>query len=310
MRIRWATLAVCLVAVLATLSGQGVPAPIDRAEEAYRINNAGVAALERYDYKAAAALFRDALRVDPTVALVHLNLAIALHHDGQSELALREAQTAAQLLPREPRAWFLIGLCARGVDDVAAVAAFDRVLGIDPSDAAALINLGQIHIDNARYSEAVDALTKAVAAEPFNATAAYGLGTALMRARRITEGQAAMARFQTLRNAPYATLYSAAYLQQGRYAEALVSTGAEPQLVEARTPETHFVEATAEALPSPSLPPASWAVLADLDGDRDMDLLVGAGSSARVLTRGGASWTAGPTLAASGATSVRLRQRN
>jgi len=302
MRILWASLATCLLAVLATLNGQGVPASTDRAEEAYRINNAGVAALERYDYKAAVSLFRDALRVAPTVVLSHLNLAIALHHDGQSELALREAQTAAQLLPGEPRAWFLVGLAARGVDDVAAAAAFGRVLGIDPFDAAALVNIGQIHIDNARYSEAVDALTKAVAAEPFNATAAYSLGTALIRARRIAEGQAALARFQTLRNAPYATLYSAVYLQQGRYAEALVSTGSEPQLVEARTPATHFVEVTTQMLPGAS-PVASWAALADLDGDRDMDLLVGAGPSARVLTRGSASWTDGQTLAAPGATS-------
>nr|MBA3295555.1 VCBS repeat-containing protein [Acidobacteriota bacterium] len=305
MRLLGSALAV-LVVVVTLRAGQSQPTPSsvrDAREEAYRANNSGVAALERYDYKSAAAFFRDALRLDPSIAFARLNLAIALHYDGDPESALKEALAAAKALSREPRAWFVAGLAARAAaNDVEALTAFEQVLKLDPSDVATRINIGQVHLENGRYAEAIDHLSKAAAVESFNATAAYGFATALLRARRTAEGQAAMARFQVLRDAPYAITYAAAYLQQGRYAEAIVSTGAEPQLVDARMPAVRFADVTAEALPGAQLGESTSVTLNDIDADGDVDLLVSGPSGTRLFRRAGASWRAVATPTSRGPT--------
>src|SRR5919206_716389 len=47
-------------------------------EDAYRVNNLGVALLEQFKPKEAAEQFRRALRLDPRLALARINLAVAL----------------------------------------------------------------------------------------------------------------------------------------------------------------------------------------------------------------------------------------
>src|SRR6187431_292916 len=213
-------------------------------ERAYRENNVGVARLEQYDYREAAASFRRALEADSRLAAARLNLAIALLYDSQLDEADREARAAADQMPSAPQPPYVRGLIARlaGRDDDAA-ASFQRVLAIDPGDVGASIQLGQSLIAVRRNDEAIAMLQEAVKAEPFNATAAYGLATALTRAGR-EDSRQAMARFQQLRDNPASVTYSSAYLGQGRYAEALASTGLEPELIDAATPTVSFVDAT------------------------------------------------------------------
>src|SRR5580765_9016741 len=82
--------------------GQPAGAPGAR-ERAYRENNVGVARLEQYDYREAAAAFRRALEADPRLAAARLNLAIALLYDSQLEDADREARAAAGEMPSAPQ---------------------------------------------------------------------------------------------------------------------------------------------------------------------------------------------------------------
>ena len=107
-----------------------------------------------------------------------------------------------------------------------------RCCGSDPSDAGSLINLGQIQLQQRQFTEAIASFKRALTAEAFNVTAAYGLATALTRSGQAEEAARTMKQFETLRDAPYAVTYSQAYLQQGKYGEALASTGAEPDLVD------------------------------------------------------------------------------
>src|SRR5438045_885123 len=72
-----------------------VQSPAPDREAAYRSNNLGVALLEQYQYESAASAFRDAVRIDPSLALAHLNLAIALYYVPDLPGALREATEAA-----------------------------------------------------------------------------------------------------------------------------------------------------------------------------------------------------------------------
>src|SRR5258705_8614901 len=103
-----------------------------------------------------------------------------------------------------------------------------------------------------------------------------------MRANQREEGQNVTERFKQLRERGSATTVGNNYLEQGRYAEAVASTGAEPELVDKRIPDVVFKDVTSTALPSgrewpftdPLLEQSSGAVvLFDYDNDGDLDLL-------------------------------------
>ena len=199
---------------------------------AYRANNIGVALLEQFDHDAAATSFREALKLNPSLAMAKLNLAIALFYGGKPTEAAAEARAAVESLPDSPNAHYVTGLIAKAEDRLdAAAAAFKRVSEIDPQDAGAKINLGQIHLQQRRYDEAVKLFREALAAEPYNVTAAYSVALSLIRAGQAEEGRAAMQRFEALRDSAYGVTYSQLYLSQGRYGEAIASTGDEPDLV-------------------------------------------------------------------------------
>ena len=219
-------------------------------EDAYRANNRGVALLEQFRPADAAEAFREALRIDPTLAIARANLAIALFNVPELAGAEREARAAAQALPDLPQPHYVLGLVARGQNRVdEAEAAFRKVLSRDPSDVGALVNLGQLYLQARKYAEALAQFRAAVAAEPYNATAVYNLGLALIRSGQPEEGQKMLDRFRALREGGYGSLIGQNYPDQGRYAEAVTSTGAEPDLVDPQTPAVRFADATARVLP-------------------------------------------------------------
>jgi Tfp pilus assembly protein PilF len=273
-------------------------------EDAYRANNIGVALLEQFKYPEAAEQFRRALKDDPTLTIARINLAIALYNVPDLPGSLAEARSAVAAQPDAPQPHYLLGLIARAqnrTDD--AIAEFRRVLRIDPRDVGANVNIGQILNQQRKYVEALPAARAAFDAEPYNVTAAYTLATALTRAGQRDEGQKMMQRFLTLRESGYATKIDKDYLDQGKYAEAIASTGAEPGVVDPNTPDVTFADATASfvlragsgrprddaqsggvfnlRLASPELPQAAGqitaalggaVVLFDFDSDGDLDM--------------------------------------
>ncbi len=252
----------------------------DRVERAYRASNLGIARLEQFDYAAAAEAFRGALRIDASLAAVRFNLALALIYDGHADAADVEAKAAETAMPGSPQPAYVRGLIARALNRTEdAIAAFKRVLVIDPQDAGANVNLAQVYMQQRDTTRAIELFQRAFAAEPFNVTAAYGLATALVRAGQRAEAQTAMERFQTLRDSAYGVTYAQGYLQQGRYAEAIVSTGAETELVDPATPPVRFIDATPSDFNAGS---ARDLTLFDMDGDGDQDVLVTTASTLRL----------------------------
>jgi tetratricopeptide (TPR) repeat protein len=221
-------------------------------EDAYRANNLGVAQLEQFNHKEGAESFRRALSLDPQLKIAQINLAIALFNLQSIEEALKEAQTAAKIADGRPQPAYILGLIAKNqnrTDD--AVASFKQVLAIDPQDVGANVNLGQLYVQQRKYPEAIAFFRTAIDAEPYNSTAMYNLATALLRSDARAEGQQLMTRFQTLRQSGAATSIGQNYLEQGRYAEAIASTGAENDLVDRRTPNITYVDATDEMFSEP-----------------------------------------------------------
>ena len=192
----------------------------------------------------------------------------------------------------------MLGLIARAADRTDdAVSAFTRVRELDPADVGAAINLGQLLVQQRRFDEAIKLLRPAVEAEPFNATAAYGLATALVRSGAADEGRAAMDKFQKLRESGYAVTFSQAYLEQGRYAEAVASTGAEAGLVNDAMPDVRFVDLGSVAT-YPAAADPGGLTLADLDGDGDVDLVDAGASGLRLYRNDNGKFTSMPLDAA------------
>jgi TolA-binding protein len=230
---------------LAERQTQTASAAAASREDAYRANNIGVALLEQFKYKEGAAAFRQALQIDSKLILAHINLSIALFNVPDLPGAQREALNATALAPDAPQPYYILGLIAKLQSrPEEAVAAFQRVLKIDPNDVGANINLGQIYSQQRKYPEAVVAFRLAIGLEPYNGTALYNLGQALMRSGQREQAQQVLQHFQELRQRGSATTIGQNYLEQGRYAEAIASTGAEPELVDRTIPSVTFTNAS------------------------------------------------------------------
>ena len=278
--------AIFLLAVLAAIyllgtfalrsgSAQSQSSPSFRArEDAYRSNNLGVAHLEQFDYGEAAKAFRKALEIDPTMKIARINLAIALLNLQEIGAARSAAEDdTLKIAPELPQTHYLLGLIARNenrTDD--ALAAFNRVLDTDPADVGTNFNIGQIYTEQRKYAEAIQAFRRAYDAEPYNSSAIYNLATALIRTEQREEGQRLIDQFQKLRQSGAATSIGQNYLEQGRYAEALVSTGAEPELVEPLTSPPVFdrinINSTGRAGNY-----VNATALFDYDRDNDLDIV-------------------------------------
>jgi Tfp pilus assembly protein PilF len=291
-------LAACAAAALAAAAASQPTPPraVTAREDAYRANNIGVTRLEQFDFEAAAASFRRALETDPRLAIARLNLGIALFYRGDPEAARREIAAARPDLPDTPHPDYLLGLIARGAGRTEeAIEAFTRAERLDPGDAGTAINLGQLYRQERKYQEAIDAFRRAMEAAPYNATAAYGLANTLILGGRGDEGRAAMAHFQRLSESSYAITYSQTYLAQGRYAEAITSTGAEAPLVDTRIPDVTFADATA-TVPPGRAPGAGDRVAGsvatfDLDGDGNLDVVESGAAGVRLLRNAGGRFT-------------------
>lgn len=274
---------------------------LQKREELYRLNNLGVALMEQYKHEDAVKQFKQSIERDPNFAIGHINLAMAYYFLNDSRLAIAEAQTALKLAAGSLQAQYILGAAYkkdRSYDE--AIAAFNKVLAVDPKDPYTNIQIGQIYSTKQQYPQAAEAFRRAMDAEPYNSTAVYSLAQALIRSGKQAEGQKMLELFQKLKASGYATTLGLNYGEQGKYAEAVVSTGAEADLISKDGAKVTFVDAGAGLNVKTSAKPLSASLsrklikaefndslkrelvapfgsnlaLGDYDGDGKLDLFV------------------------------------
>lgn len=118
-------------------------------------NNLGVLHLARSAFALAERHFRRALELDPRLAQAHCNLGIALSEQGRPAEAKRSFQRAIEIAPgllaaREN----LAKLLGRQIEEVAALAAWNEVLRLDPDHAEAHAAVGLLRMRAGLFDEA------------------------------------------------------------------------------------------------------------------------------------------------------------
>jgi len=299
-----AACAIALTGYFVFTSGRGARAQDDarlKREQLYRLNNIGVAFMEQFKHEDAVKQFKQALEGDPNFAVARINLALAYFYLNDSRAAVEEARAGVKLAPDSPHAHYALAAALRNeklYDEM--LAEFNKVLSIDPRDSATNIQIGQLHAQKQQYPQAIAAFQRAIDSEPYNATAVYSLAQAQIRSGQRDEGQKSLERFQLLQASGYKTTLGNLYGEKGRYAEAIVSAGAEPDLVSKEASNVRFVEGDTGIKVKTDAKPLSGALgrkinktefndqlkrelvapfsssltLADFDGDGRLDLFV------------------------------------
>lgn len=229
-----------------------------KREELYRLNNIGAAYMEQYKHEEAVGQFKKALAADADFAPARINLAMAYFFLNDSKAALEETRAAVKLAPKSLHARYVLAATLRNEKQYdESIAEFNKVLEVDPGDPATNIQIGQIYSLRQKYADAITAFRRALDAEPYNATAAYSLAQALIRSGNAPEGQKMLVTFQKLRTSGYATTLGNVYGEKGRYAEAVVSTGIEPDLQGAQVKVAYSGSKILPAIKSSSIGPLS-----------------------------------------------------
>jgi tetratricopeptide (TPR) repeat protein len=132
-------------------------------------------------------------RVAPDSPWLHQAAGEANESQGLFDQAIAEYRQVLAQVPKRPGIHFRIGRvllarAARGNGDVAAeteaAAAFEQELGIDPTNANAAYELGELQRKSGKLDEAIRYFERAVAAYPEFEEALVGLGRALVAAGR------------------------------------------------------------------------------------------------------------------------------
>ena len=188
-------------------------------------NNLGNLLMQVDRLAEARAACREAVRLDPSNAIHHYTLGMALRTAGDLPAALKEYRTAIQINPEFARAhyhegrvlylqrqfraateayrrslkieedadvYFSLGAAHYEVPDIAgAIDAYQKAIRLNPKLATAHMNLGAIYFRQLKHADAIACARKAVEADPNMAVAYAMLGDALQRTGDISGARTA-----------------------------------------------------------------------------------------------------------------------
>ena len=258
-------------------AAQMAAAHLDPAE-AYRLNTLGVAYMNQQRPADAEKLFEKSLVADPQFDVARLNLGISLLAQQKLEPARTALAAAAEKLPKDPFAWYNLGLVYKDLGDAEkGVEAFTRVTQL-VNEADPWYFVGYLDSQLQHYDEAIAAFQKALALFPYHASAEFGLARAYQRSGNATAAREHLAKFQKITSEHLGSPFGAAYGDQGRLSLAeLPRSSAQnaPAAIPVRflpRPMSEIVERA--AAPSTPIGPSTGACFFDYDGDGKPDLFL------------------------------------
>ena len=183
--------------------------------------------------------FREALRLDPTLAAAHQALGLTLLDQGERDAATASLRQAVALQPQQARAHTNLGQALhKGGDADGAAACFREAVRLKPDYAIPHNNLGALLNEKADFVQALPLLRRAVELKPDYPEAHYNLGNAL---RGLGDPAASRAYREAVRLKPdYARAHvflGVALTGEGRHEEAMpalqTAIRLDPKMVEA-----------------------------------------------------------------------------
>lgn len=174
-----------------------------RPEDAWLRRSIGWVQSHLGQKEAAIAEFREAIRLQPDYEDAHQSLVHALFKTGHSDKALAAVRQALLVCPASSGLYRYLGVLLRDEANktkdklgwVAAVAAFQQSINLDPTHCGTLHSLGILHWKLGKKREAVAALKAAVGVEPNNVEAHMELVNYQVRTGDL---RGAMHQFRTL----------------------------------------------------------------------------------------------------------------
>jgi Flp pilus assembly protein TadD len=245
--------------------------------EAIRLNNLGVAYMDRQETEKGLEYFQKAVAANPGLALARVNEGIGLVNAQRLDEARKLLNEVVAKDPQNVRAWYNLGLInkSEGKSDEG-IEAFQHVAQIDPDDPDTQYFLGVLYAQKQQYPQAIECFQRAIALNPFHASAEFGAAQAYQRSGKTAESKAHLERFQHINATKIGKPMSLTYGEQGKYSLAEQVVSADVMVPAAIA--VHFVDATRTAgLPAASGTPAngdaatvaigSGACVFDFDGD-------------------------------------------
>ncbi|MEN8149950.1 MAG: FG-GAP-like repeat-containing protein [Planctomycetota bacterium] len=313
--------ALVLVSLVLLLAGCAEGPSWPPSDTAVAAMNEGLGHLERFDYKPAITSFERAVKLSPKWVDARVNLAVSLLNMRGEENHDRVATIAREIVaeePDNPYAHCLVGMVLRirGFTEEAVVH-LERVVEIDPRDAAGWMNVGVAYNMLKQYDKALAAFEQAIELDPHLSAAYYARSTRLRREMRAEEADADLNEWRRLNpkggNEPFqANLLTTlkAYHEVAKYAMAVRNYRG----VERPTPPpatVTFADRTVESLGSwkyggtagPEFVPVDGAspadlaarigpgvVLGDFDADLDTDVFLPEWGGTGKLYRNDGGW--------------------
>jgi tetratricopeptide (TPR) repeat protein len=179
-----------------------------KVPSSYRVNQISAEIFEiQGRYAEAAAEYRKAIEKNPAALDLHFRRgrALLLQSHSAENLALgrREFEAEIGLNPSDAVAEYEIGqILLTSQETAAAVKRFERAASLDPGFAEALQAVARARMDAKQYDEAIALLEKVVRLQPANESAHYSLMLAYRNAGRSADAAAQQAVLDKLRQAP------------------------------------------------------------------------------------------------------------
>jgi tetratricopeptide (TPR) repeat protein len=255
----------------------------DPSTEAARLNNLGAAYMNQQLFEKGLKAFQEAAALDPKLQIASLNQGVALLNLARIDPAKVLLEAAGKNDPRDPHAWFSLGLLYKNSDNPqGSVDAFRRVTEIDPNDADSWYFLGAASAQLKQYPQAIDAFQHALKLNPLHASAEFGIARAYQQSGDAAQAREHLVRFQHITQSKLGSPIGLAYGDQGKYSLVEEAVGA----TETALPPipVRFVPVTEGAGLASKLSTASASGLAsflgpgacflDYDGDGKPDLFL------------------------------------